>query len=182
MLRNKPQSAAVFASISERTSFMSSGSTHGRFIQKAKFRRYTLQFFETTRRTVVAMEACPGEAFVHQHQARSIPDQNLDPVSSFRSEHEGRAAERVETSPITGTRTAAAWASGASDSYTVRKGSSPIKTTSSTRSRLPKRRQGRQCASSRLSQKPRLIFRRFTASETKSFRCDPRNSNPPGNW
>lgn len=34
---------------------------------------------------------------MHQHQARSIPDQNLDPVRSFRSEHEGCAAERIET-------------------------------------------------------------------------------------
>lgn len=25
----------------------------------------------------------PSRAFVHQHQARSIPDQNLDPIRSF---------------------------------------------------------------------------------------------------
>ena len=37
------------------------------------------------------------EALVHQHHARLIPDQNLDPVRPFRTEHEGRAAERVET-------------------------------------------------------------------------------------
>src|SRR5262249_41478798 len=37
------------------------------------------------------------EAFVHQHQARSIPHQNLDPVRPFRPEHEGRTTERIET-------------------------------------------------------------------------------------
>lgn len=30
-------------------------------------------------------------------QTRSIPDQNLNPIRSLGSEHEGRAAERVET-------------------------------------------------------------------------------------
>src|SRR3954453_22328110 len=29
-----------------------------------------------------------------------IPEQNLDPVRSFRSEHEGCAAERIETEPL----------------------------------------------------------------------------------
>jgi hypothetical protein len=38
----------------------------------------------------------PSRRLVHQHQARSIPDQNLDPVRSLRAEHEGCAAERVE--------------------------------------------------------------------------------------
>jgi hypothetical protein len=42
-------------------------------------------------------ELATFETLVHQHQARSIPDQNLDPVRSFRSEHERCAAERVET-------------------------------------------------------------------------------------
>ncbi|MGY2936263.1 hypothetical protein ACVWZ6_005865 [Bradyrhizobium sp. GM6.1] len=42
-------------------------------------------------------ELATFKTLVHQHQTRSIPDQNLDPVRSFRSEHEGCAAERVET-------------------------------------------------------------------------------------
>src|SRR5690606_7648499 len=37
------------------------------------------------------------QALVHQHQARAIPHENLDPVRPFRSEHEGRAIEGVET-------------------------------------------------------------------------------------
>src|SRR5438128_8310890 len=42
-------------------------------------------------------ELAAFQALVHQHQARSIPDENLDPVRPFRSEHEGRAIEGVET-------------------------------------------------------------------------------------
>ena len=36
------------------------------------------------------------QPLVHQHQSRSVPDQNLHTVSPFRAEHKGRAAEWIK--------------------------------------------------------------------------------------
>src|SRR3546814_5017779 len=36
------------------------------------------------------------QPLVHEHQARPIPDQQLHPIGTFRTEHEERTAERIE--------------------------------------------------------------------------------------
>ncbi|WP_445219636.1 IS110 family transposase [Bradyrhizobium sp. Pa8] len=87
MLRNKAQSAAVFGIDIGKNVFHVIGiDTGGHVIQKAKFRRDTLlQFFESARRTVVAMEACPGSQWLARklrqlgHSVRVIPAQFVKP-------------------------------------------------------------------------------------------------------